>query len=137
VKGAPLRRNVVVRGRLRKTRPDVFWSPWLHAPYRPNCPTVLTVHDIAPALFPRSKAPFEVLAFRTALRHPAWGGQALAKRVAAIGSCRMLGVDSDSDLLGLYQAAGCGASVRSGMHVGRHRVSHAGRSTRGGCMWLR
>jgi glycosyltransferase involved in cell wall biosynthesis len=46
-------------------RADVLWAPNTMLPVRPLRPTVVTVHDLAPLIFPDSKPPAVVEAFRT------------------------------------------------------------------------
>jgi glycosyltransferase involved in cell wall biosynthesis len=48
-----------------RKRADVLWAPNTMLPVRPLRPTVVTVHDLAPLLFPDSKPPAVVKAFRT------------------------------------------------------------------------
>lgn len=48
-------------------RADVLWAPNTTLPLRPLKPAVVTVHDLAPLLFPDSKPPAVVEAFRTTL----------------------------------------------------------------------
>jgi len=65
VRGGVAWRAAVVSRHLARRKPDVFWAPRFPAPLVVPCPWVLTLHDIAPALRRRSKAPLEDLAFRT------------------------------------------------------------------------
>lgn len=71
MKGAPIWRNTVVARELRRWRPDVYWTPWMPAPLLVPTPYVVSVHDLAPLLFPKSKAWTTTLAFRTTFRHSA------------------------------------------------------------------
>jgi glycosyltransferase involved in cell wall biosynthesis len=68
VKGGVLWRSTVLSSSLLRRRPDVYWLPttfW--SPYLPR-PYVVTVHDLAPAIFPSSKNRTEALAFRSLYR---------------------------------------------------------------------
>jgi len=68
VKGGILWRSTVLSATLIRRRPDVYWLPttfW--SPYLPR-PYVVTVHDLAPAIFPFSKSMTEVIAFRNLYR---------------------------------------------------------------------
>lgn len=68
VKGGILWRSTVLSSSLLRRRPDVYWLPttfW--SPYLPR-PYVVTVHDLAPAIFPSSKKRTEVIAFRNLYR---------------------------------------------------------------------
>ena len=68
LKGRPLWRDVAVPAWARRNRPDVLWAPEGVLPRRPGVPSVVTVHDLAPLLFPGSKPPAVERAFRTS--HP-------------------------------------------------------------------
>jgi glycosyltransferase involved in cell wall biosynthesis len=46
-------------------RPDVLWAPEGILPWRAGVPAVVTVHDLAPLLFPGTKPPAVERAFRT------------------------------------------------------------------------
>jgi glycosyltransferase involved in cell wall biosynthesis len=48
-----------------RRRPDVLWAPEGILPRRAGVPTVVTVHDLAPLLFPGTKPPAVERAFRT------------------------------------------------------------------------
>ncbi|MGB9872473.1 MAG: glycosyltransferase family 4 protein [Anaerolineae bacterium] len=53
---------------LARLRADLYHSPYYLMPYRPGVPTVLTVHDLIPLLFPRQSTWQARLFFRWALR---------------------------------------------------------------------
>jgi alpha-1,3-rhamnosyl/mannosyltransferase len=48
-------------------RPDVYWAPEGVLPRHPLAPAVVTVHDLAPLLFPGTKPPSVERAFRTTM----------------------------------------------------------------------
>jgi glycosyltransferase involved in cell wall biosynthesis len=50
-----------------RNRPDVLWAPDSLLPRRIGAPTVVTVHDLAPLIFPGSKPPSVERQFRTAI----------------------------------------------------------------------
>jgi glycosyltransferase involved in cell wall biosynthesis len=50
-----------------RAKPDVYWGPDTILPRRIGVPTVVTVHDLAPLLFPDSKPPQVEHAFRTSI----------------------------------------------------------------------
>ena len=52
-------------------RPDVYWAPEGALPRRVGAPAVVTVHDLAPLLYPGSKPPEVERAFRTTMRRSA------------------------------------------------------------------
>jgi glycosyltransferase involved in cell wall biosynthesis len=66
VKGAALWRNVFLPLWALRERPDVFWAPYSMLPRWLPAPTVVTLHDLAPVLFPGSKPPSEQAEFGTA-----------------------------------------------------------------------
>jgi len=55
VKGLAVWREAAVPAWLAAQRPDVFWGPAAELPRLVPVPAVLTVHDLAPFLFPGSK----------------------------------------------------------------------------------
>jgi glycosyltransferase involved in cell wall biosynthesis len=60
-------RDVAVPLWARRHRPDVLWAPETVLPHWPGVPSVVTVHDLAPLIFPGSK-PLQVeRQFRTAV----------------------------------------------------------------------
>jgi alpha-1,3-rhamnosyl/mannosyltransferase len=63
LKGRPLWRDVAVPLWALRRRPDVYWAPEGILPRRIATPTVATVHDVAPLLFPGSKPPAAERAF--------------------------------------------------------------------------
>src|SRR4051794_16343850 len=67
MKGEGAWRELRIPAWIRMHRPDVLWVPGTVAPRRPGVPTVITVHDVAPLLFPGSKPPSSEEAFRTSI----------------------------------------------------------------------
>ena len=67
LKGRGLWRDLRVPAWALRHRPDVYWAPETVLPRRPGVPAVVTVHDLAPLLFPGSKPPAVERAFRTSL----------------------------------------------------------------------
>jgi glycosyltransferase involved in cell wall biosynthesis len=68
VKGGILWRSTVLSSSLLRRRPDVYWLPTtFSSPYLPR-PYVVTVHDLAPVIFPSSKDTSGRFAFRTFYR---------------------------------------------------------------------
>ena len=67
LKGRPLWREAAVPLWTLRNRPDVVWAPEAILPRHIGAPTVATVHDAAPVLFPGSKPPAVERAFRTAV----------------------------------------------------------------------
>jgi glycosyltransferase involved in cell wall biosynthesis len=67
LRGRPLWREIAVPLWARRHRPDVLWAPETILPRRAGVPTVATVHDVAPVLFPGSKPAAVERAFRTAV----------------------------------------------------------------------
>jgi glycosyltransferase involved in cell wall biosynthesis len=67
MKGEAPWRELRIPAWTRMHRPDVLWVPGTIAPRRPGVPTVVTVHDVAPLLFPGSKPPASEQAFRTSI----------------------------------------------------------------------
>lgn len=68
IKGGPVWRASFLSFDLWRNRPDVYWLPTANPPpYIPG-PSVVTVHDLAPVLFPGSKHRGGTLAFRTAYK---------------------------------------------------------------------
>ena len=65
VKGLSNWRNVGIPAWCALRRPDVLWAPETVLPWRAHLPTVSTVHDLAPLLFPESKEPEQLEAYRT------------------------------------------------------------------------
>ena len=55
LRGRGLWRDVAVPLWARRHRPDVLWAPETVLPRRIGVPTVVTVHDLAPLIFPGSK----------------------------------------------------------------------------------
>jgi glycosyltransferase involved in cell wall biosynthesis len=97
VRGGVAWRHAFVLPRLLSRRPDVFWAPEGVMPVHVPVPSVLTVHDLAPLLFPGSKPARETLSFRTGVRRSA----RLATRVIAVSETtardaeRLLAVSRD------------------------------------------
>ena len=97
VRGGVAWRHAFVLPRLVNRRPDVFWAPEGVMPLHVPVPSVLTVHDLAPLLFPGSKPPRETFSFRTGVRRSARS----ATRVIAVSETtahdaeRLLGVSRD------------------------------------------
>jgi glycosyltransferase involved in cell wall biosynthesis len=67
LKDGPLWREIAVPLWARRHRPDVLWAPETILPRRAGVPTVTTVHDVAPVLFPGSKPAAMERAFRTSV----------------------------------------------------------------------
>ena len=67
LRGRPLWRNLAVPLWAARNRPDVLWAPETVLPRRIGVPTVVTVHDLAPLLFPASKPPEVERAFRSSV----------------------------------------------------------------------
>ncbi len=68
LRGRGLWRDLAVPLWARRNRPDVLWAPETVLPRRPGVPSVVTVHDLAPLLFPGSKPPQVERQFNTAVR---------------------------------------------------------------------
>ena len=67
LRGRPLWRDLAVPLWAARNKPDVLWAPDTLLPRRIATPTVVTVHDLAPLLFPGSKPPQVERAFRTSV----------------------------------------------------------------------
>jgi glycosyltransferase involved in cell wall biosynthesis len=67
-RGGPVWRNTFVLPWLARRRPDVFWAPETLTPLWLPVPSVVSVHDLAPVLFPGIKPRRQELAFRTSIR---------------------------------------------------------------------
>ena len=67
LRGRELWRDVAVPLWALRRRPDVLWAPETVLPRRIGVPTVVTVHDLAPLIFPGSKPPQVERQFRTAI----------------------------------------------------------------------
>lgn len=67
LRGRGLWRDLAVPLWAARNKPDVLWAPETILPRRAGVPTVVTVHDLAPLLFPGSKPPAVEHAFRTAV----------------------------------------------------------------------
>jgi glycosyltransferase involved in cell wall biosynthesis len=67
LRGRELWRDLAVPLWARRHRPDVLWAPEGILPRRISVPTVVTVHDLAPLIFPGSKPPRVERQFRTAM----------------------------------------------------------------------
>jgi glycosyltransferase involved in cell wall biosynthesis len=67
LRGRGLWRDLAVPLWAARHRPDVLWAPETVLPRRIGVPTVTTVHDLAPLLFPGSKPPQVEHAFRTSI----------------------------------------------------------------------
>jgi glycosyltransferase involved in cell wall biosynthesis len=67
LKGRALWRDLRVPAWVLRHRPDVYWAPETLLPRRPGVPAVVTVHDLAPVLFPGTKPPAVERAFRTSV----------------------------------------------------------------------
>lgn len=59
-----LRQQWAVPRLLRRLKADLYHSPYYLMPYRPGCPTLLTVHDLIPLLLPRHSTVQARLLFR-------------------------------------------------------------------------
>ena len=64
LRGRELWRDVAVPLWAWRQRPDVLWAPETELPRRVAAPTVVTVHDLAPLIFPGSKPPVVERRFR-------------------------------------------------------------------------
>ena len=71
VRGGAAWRNGFVLPVLARARPDVFWAPQGLTPVHVPVPSVVTLHDLAPLLFPGTKPWRETLAYRTNMRRSA------------------------------------------------------------------
>jgi glycosyltransferase involved in cell wall biosynthesis len=67
LRGRGLWRDLAVPLWALRHRPDVLWAPETVLPRRAGVPTVVTVHDLAPLLFPHSKPPEVERQFRTSV----------------------------------------------------------------------
>jgi glycosyltransferase involved in cell wall biosynthesis len=67
LRGRGLWRDLAVPLWAARHKPDVLWAPETILPRRIATPTVVTVHDLAPLLFPDSKPPQVERAFRTSV----------------------------------------------------------------------
>ena len=67
LRGRGLWRDLAVPIWSRRHRPDVLWAPETFLPRRIGVPTVVTVHDLAPLIFPHSKPPEVERQFETAI----------------------------------------------------------------------
>lgn len=65
VKGLATWRDVALPAWVGLRRPDVLWAPESVLPRRVTGATVVTVHDLAPLIFPTSKPPAVLRAFQT------------------------------------------------------------------------
>jgi glycosyltransferase involved in cell wall biosynthesis len=65
--GRGLWRDLAVPAWARRHRPDVLWAPESVLPRRIGVPTVVTVHDLAPLIFPGSKPPAVERQFQSAI----------------------------------------------------------------------
>jgi glycosyltransferase involved in cell wall biosynthesis len=68
IKGGIVWRSTVLVGSLLVHRPDVYWLPTTTPPPFIPRPYVVTVHDLAPVIFPSSKGKSGTIAFRTTYR---------------------------------------------------------------------
>jgi glycosyltransferase involved in cell wall biosynthesis len=66
-RGGPIWRNTFVAPWVRRHKLDVYWAPETITPIRLSLPTVVTVHDVGPLLFPGVKPRLHRLAFRTSI----------------------------------------------------------------------
>ena len=64
LRGRELWRDLAVPLWARRHRPDVLWAPETELPRRIGVPTVVTVHDLAPLIFPGTKPPAVERRFR-------------------------------------------------------------------------
>ncbi len=67
LRGRGLWRDLALPVWAARHRPDVLWAPETVLPRHIGVPTVVTVHDLAPLLFPGSKPPAVERAFRTSV----------------------------------------------------------------------
>ena len=82
IRGGAAWRNGFVLPVLARARPDVFWAPQGLTPVHVPVPSVVTLHDLAPLLFPGTKPWRETLAYRTNMRRSARA----ADRVLAVSA---------------------------------------------------
>ena len=71
IRGGAAWRNGFVLPVLARARPDVFWAPQGLTPVHVPVPSVVTLHDLAPLLFPGTKPWRETLAYSTNMRRSA------------------------------------------------------------------
>lgn len=71
IRGGAAWRNAFVLPVLARGRPAVFWAPQGLVPVHVPVPSVVTLHDLAPLLFPGTKPWRETLAYRTNMRRAA------------------------------------------------------------------
>lgn len=74
-RGGVVWRNSFVLPWLLRQKPDVFWAPETVAPVRVPIPYVVTVHDLATLIFPRTKPWAQRVAYRHTLGRVARGAQ--------------------------------------------------------------
>jgi glycosyltransferase involved in cell wall biosynthesis len=67
LRGRGVWRDLAVPVWARRHRPEVLWAPETVLPRRAGVPTVVTVHDLAPLIFPGSKPSAVERQFRTAI----------------------------------------------------------------------
>jgi glycosyltransferase involved in cell wall biosynthesis len=67
LRGRGLWRDLALPLWAARHKPDVLWAPETLLPRRVGVPTVVTVHDLAPLLFPGTKPPAVERAFRTSV----------------------------------------------------------------------
>jgi glycosyltransferase involved in cell wall biosynthesis len=87
IRGGAAWRNGFVLPVLARTRPDVFWAPQGLTPVHVPVPSVVTLHDLAPLLFPGTKPWRETLAYRSNMRRSA----RRADRVLAVAATTAAG----------------------------------------------
>jgi glycosyltransferase involved in cell wall biosynthesis len=100
-------------------RPDVLWAPEGLLPRHPLVPTVVTVHDLAPLLFPGSKPPAVERAFRTAMPRSARAATRVAcvSRTTADDVRRLWGVPEE-----WIRIVPNGVDARFTLGEGRHGI---------------
>ncbi len=97
-KGASVWRETFVLPWLVRNRPDVFWAPETVLPWPCPVPSVVTVHDLAPLLFPGIKPRRHELEFRTAVRRSVRAADAVVavSRATARDLRRLWGISEES-----------------------------------------
>lgn len=63
-----LREQWTIPALLRERRAASYHSPYLIMPYRPGCPTVVTLHDLMPIRYPHYFTPWQRLGFALSVR---------------------------------------------------------------------
>jgi glycosyltransferase involved in cell wall biosynthesis len=110
-----LRQQWAIPCLLRHLRADLYHSPYYLMPCRPGVPTVVTVYDLIPLLFPQHASPMARLLFR-------WT-TALALRVAS--HVIVISQATRRDLLALYRLSPQKVTaIHLAADLGFHPLSH-------------